>query len=71
MSTQTKELIDICERLPEKQQAELADFARHLLQTNEEVSQSDAAERWLATATGAAIAGVTTKHLMALSRDES
>jgi hypothetical protein len=31
MSTETKELIDICERLPEAKRIELADFARFLL----------------------------------------
>lgn len=31
MSTQTKELIRICEQLPEEQRTEVADFARFLL----------------------------------------
>ena len=31
MSTETKELIRICEQLPEAQRAEVADFARFLL----------------------------------------
>ena len=39
MSTETKELIEICERLPEAKRAEVADFARFLL-----AQQGDA--RW-------------------------
>lgn len=31
MSTQTRELLDLCERLPETERAEVADFARFLL----------------------------------------
>lgn len=31
MSTETRELIDLCERLPEAERAEVADFARFLL----------------------------------------
>jgi hypothetical protein len=31
MSSTTKEIIDVCEALPEEKQAELADFARFLL----------------------------------------
>ena len=32
MSTETRELIDICEQLPEARRAEVADFARFLLE---------------------------------------
>jgi hypothetical protein len=31
MSTQTRDLIEICEKLPEAKQVEVADFARFLL----------------------------------------
>jgi len=39
MSTETRELIEICERLPEAKRIEVADFARFLLS-----QQAD--ERW-------------------------
>ncbi|MCC6360813.1 MAG: DUF2281 domain-containing protein [Phycisphaerales bacterium] len=39
MNAETRELIEICEELPEAKRAELADFARFLL-----AQQSD--ERW-------------------------
>jgi hypothetical protein len=39
MSTETRELIEICERLPEAKRIEVADFARFLL-----AQQAD--ERW-------------------------
>src|SRR5579884_1637655 len=39
MSTETRELIDICERLPEAKRAEVANFVRFLL-----AQQAD--ERW-------------------------
>jgi hypothetical protein len=39
MSTETRELIEICEQLPEAKRAEVADFARFLL-----ARQSD--QRW-------------------------
>lgn len=39
MSTETRELIEICERLPEAKQAEVANFARFLL-------SQEADERW-------------------------
>lgn len=32
MSSETKELVEICERLPEKDRAQLAEFARFLLE---------------------------------------
>ena len=44
MSTETKELIEICEQLPEPQRAEVADFARFLLAKRED----DAWERTIA-----------------------
>jgi hypothetical protein len=39
MSTETQELISICESLPEEKRAEVADFARFLLARQED-------ERW-------------------------
>jgi hypothetical protein len=36
MSTNTRELIEVCERLPEAEQAEVADFARFLLSKHED-----------------------------------
>jgi hypothetical protein len=39
MSSQTKELLEICEQLPEAKRVEVADFARFLL-----AQQSD--QRW-------------------------
>jgi len=39
MSTETRELIEICERLPEAKRIEVADFARFLL-----AQQAD--DRW-------------------------
>jgi hypothetical protein len=39
MSNETRELVDICEQLPEAKRAEVADFARFLL-----ARESD--ERW-------------------------
>ena len=44
MSTETQELIRICEQLPEAERAELADFARFLLAKR----QDDAWERTIA-----------------------
>ena len=38
MSTETKELIRICEQLPEEQRAEVADFARFLLAKREDAA---------------------------------
>lgn len=38
MSNVTKELVDICERLPEAQRVEVADFARFLLARNEDAA---------------------------------
>jgi hypothetical protein len=36
MSTETQDLIEICEQLPETQRAELADFARFLLSKHDD-----------------------------------
>ncbi len=36
MSTETQELIQICEQLPEAERAEVADFARFLLSKHED-----------------------------------
>lgn len=71
MSTDTRELVDICEQLPEAQRAEVADFARFLLAKNQDAAAQGATERWLATARGAAKPGVTTDEVMALTRGES
>ncbi len=70
MSTETQELLDICEQLPEAKRAEVADFARFLLARNEDAAALGVTERWLATARGAARPGVTTEQVMALTRGE-
>jgi hypothetical protein len=71
MSSETQQLVEICERLPEAQRAEVADFARFLLaKTQGSTSPNDAADRWLSTARGAAKPGVTTNQVMALTRGE-
>jgi hypothetical protein len=38
MSTETQELIHICEQLPESQRAEVTDFARFLLAKQEDAA---------------------------------
>jgi hypothetical protein len=70
MSTDTRELIELCERLPAAQRAEVADFARFLLARNAGAASAGAMERWLAAARGAARPGVTTDEVMALTRGE-
>ncbi|HZL35453.1 MAG TPA: hypothetical protein VFC78_09100 [Tepidisphaeraceae bacterium] len=67
MSIVTQELLSICEQLPDAKRVELADFARFLLASNGDAPQG-AAERWLSTARGAAMAGVTTDGVMAMTR---
>ena len=69
MSTDTRELIEICEQLPADKRAEVADFARFLLARSRGATPG-AVERWLATARGAASPGVTTDAVMALTRGE-
>jgi hypothetical protein len=71
MSSETQELLNICEQLPKAQRAEVADFARFLLAKNEDATPLDITEHWLATARGAAKAGVTTDEVMAMTRGES
>lgn len=72
MSTDTRELIEICEQLPEAQRAEVTDFARFLLAKNQDAaSRREAAERWLTSARGAARTGMTTDQVIALTRAES
>jgi hypothetical protein len=71
MSTETQELIGICESLPAAKRAEVANFARLLLaQTRDAAPRREAAERWLAGAGGAAKPGVTTDQVMTLTRSE-
>ena len=70
MSTETQELLSICEQLPEAQRAEVTDFARFLLARNEDAASGEAAQRWLATARGAAMTGVSTDEVMSLTRGE-
>lgn len=50
MSTETRELIEICEQLPADKRVEVADFARFLLAKSRETTPQGAAERWLAGA---------------------
>ena len=70
MSSETQELIRICERLPEAERRVVADFARSLLAQNENAMPHGTTERWLARARGAAKPGVTTDEVMALTRGE-
>ena len=70
MSGETQELIRICEQLPEAERVVVADFAPFLLARSEGATGQGAAERWLATARGAAKAGVTTDQVMAITRGE-
>jgi hypothetical protein len=71
MSIETRELIEICERLPQAQRNEVADFARFLLARNQDAAPpKDTLQRWLATAPGRAKPGVTTDQVMALTRGE-
>jgi hypothetical protein len=70
MSTETRELIELCERLPAAQRAEVADFARFLLSRNAAGASQRAVERWLAPALGAAKPGVMTDEVTALTRGE-
>jgi hypothetical protein len=72
MSTDTKQLIEICEQLPQAQRVEVADFARFLLTKNRDTApRREATERWLASAYGAAKPGITTDQVMALTRGEA
>ena len=74
MSTDTQELLAVCEQLPEAARAEVADFARFLLAKAEALLPREvtdgAAERWFASTRGVAIAGVTTEQVMAMTRGE-
>lgn len=71
MSTDTQELIQTFEQLPESKRAEVADFARFLLERDrKQISQSTTVERWLDSAAGAATVGATTDQVMALTRGE-
>ncbi len=70
MSTETRELLSICEQLPQAKRVEVTDFARFLLPRSEGAAPQGAAEGWLATARGAAKPGVTTDEVMALTRGE-
>ncbi len=72
MSTDTKQLIEICEQLPQAQRVEVAEFARLLLaKSRDATSRSEVTQRWLAGARGAARAGMTTDQVMALTRGEA
>ena len=70
MSTETQELIRICESLPEAKRAEVADFARFLMARTQAAAPRETVEQWLATARGAATTGVTTEQVMGLTRGE-
>ncbi len=70
MSSETQELLSICEQLPAAQRAEVADFARFLLAMSGNPTPREATRGWLATARGAAKPGVTTDAVMALTRGE-
>lgn len=70
MSVEAREILTICEQLPEAERVEVADFARFLLDRNTSAAPRGAMEHWLATAQGAARPGVTTDQVMALTRGE-
>jgi hypothetical protein len=73
MSSETQELIRICEQLPAAQRAEVTDFARFLLarsKNGDAAPRREVVERWLAGARGAAKPGVTTEQVMTLTRGE-
>ena len=71
MSSETRELIQICEQLPEEQRIEVMDFARFLLaRYSGATPRREAADRWLGGAGGAAKPGVTTDQVMTLTRGE-
>ena len=72
MSSDTKQLIEICEQLPQAQRVEVTDFARFLLAKSRGAGpRREVAERWLSGARGVAKAGVTTDQVMALTRGEA
>jgi hypothetical protein len=49
MSSETKELLDICEQLPDVEREEVADFARFLLAKHKNIlNQDEAWERTIA-----------------------
>jgi hypothetical protein len=70
MTSDTQELIRICEQLPEARRAEVADFARFLLAKDRDAAPQAAVDRWLAGARGAAKPGMTTDQVMGLTRGE-
>ncbi len=71
MSSDTKQLIEICEQLPPAQRVEVTNFARCLLAKSQNPTlRREATERWLAKARGVAKAGMTTDQVMALTRGE-
>ena len=49
MSSETQELLDICEQLPDVERAEVADFARFLLAKRKSIPDED--EAWERTIT--------------------
>jgi hypothetical protein len=73
MSSDTQELIRTYEQLPQAERVEVADFARFLLArlANGTTGQTEAVERWLDSARGAAKVGVTTDQVMDLTRGEA
>jgi hypothetical protein len=70
MSSETQEMLDIFEKLPEAKRSEMTDFGRFLLAQNERTTGVEATQRWLATARGAAKQGIATEAIMALTRGE-
>lgn len=70
MSSETQEILDIFEKLPEAKRLEMTDFGRFLLAHTERMTGVETTERWLTTAKGAAKPGVTTDAMMTLTRGE-
>ena len=72
MSIDTRELIEICEQLPDAQRGEVAAFARSLLAEQRDAAAArEAMDRWLDGARGAATVGTTTDQVMALTRGDA
>ncbi len=72
MTRETQELLRTVEQLPEARRAEVVDFARFLLERDRNAGPTrQAVDKWLDSAEGAGIAGVTTDQVMQLTRGEA
>lgn len=72
MSTTTRELLDICERLPDAERIEVVGFAKALLERRQTPESRKAAfDKWIEKARGAGKPGVTTDQIMEMTRGET